>query len=381
MWLPSAVALVGSFGLVLWGDTYWSILPACLAGAASSLRAKTLLMRLSRLPARTNVVPQVTEVLEPLVASASAFGSDMAPVWARQIETAREQTESAMASLSREFSRLVEQLDEAIRISSQIAGETPDEEQTVAGVFTASDRALQQVVETLRSVLEEKTALMKELGGLLSFTEELDKMARDVASVASQTNLLALNAAIEAARAGDKGRGFAVVADEVRKLSQMSGDTGQRIGEKVRIINQAITSAFTAGEASHDKDSQAVAIVEATLGKVLTNLRALAEGMTIAGEELRQRSACIKSQVSEAIVQLQFQDRTSQVLAHTVSNIRVTGLAFAQTAEIYRTTQTLSGIDIPALLAELENSYAMAEERGNHIGTAAKNVGSEVTFF
>ena len=337
-------------------------------------------MRLSRAPARIDP-PSQTHQEYPLVASVSAFGADMAPVWARQIETAREQTEHAISALSGEFASLVEQLDEAIRIASRIAGDTPDEEQTVSGLFAASDRALQQVVETLRAVLEEKTALMKELGGLLSFTEELDKMARDVASVASQTNLLALNAAIEAARAGDKGRGFAVVADEVRKLSQVSGETGQRIGEKVRIINQAITSAFTAGEASHDKDSQAVAVVETTLGKVLANLRALAEGMTVAGEELRQRSARIQLQVSEAIVQLQFQDRTSQILAHTVANISATGAAFEQTAESFRETQTIALIDIPALLADLEHSYAMAEERGNHSGTAARNMENEVTFF
>lgn len=305
----------------------------------------------------------------------------MAPVWARQIETAREQTEDAIAALTQEFANLVEQLDEAIRIASRIAGDTSDEEQTVAGLFAASDRALQQVVETLRLVLEEKTALMSELGDLLSFTEDLDKMARDVANVASQTNLLALNAAIEAARAGDKGRGFAVVADEVRKLSQISGETGQRIGEKVHVINKAITSAFSAGEASREKDSQAVAVVEATLGGVLANLRRLAEGMTVAGEELRQRSACIQSKVSEAIVQLQFQDRTSQILTHAASNIRAAGVAFEESVDNFRVTHKLSVVDVPALLADLEHSYAMEEERSNHSGNAVENRQSEITFF
>ena len=61
-----------------------------------------------------------------------------------------------------------------------------------------------------------------------------------IEDIASQTNILALNAAIEAARAGEHGRGFAVVADEVRQLSIVSGQTGQKIQDKVLHIGNAI---------------------------------------------------------------------------------------------------------------------------------------------
>lgn len=304
---------------------------------------------------------------------------ELAPVWERQVDTARTQAEAAVSALTAQFAGIVQELDETIRISARFVGE--GQGQGVAQVFAASQRALLQVVDTLQEVVNEKIALMGELDQLKAFTKELDQMARDVGRVADQTNLLALNAAIEAARAGEHGRGFAVVAGEVRQLSRLSGETGKRIGERVALIGQAINAVAESGAASAERDGHLAATTEETIGRVLGDLRGVTDGLTEAGSRLRESNASIQAQVTDAIVQLQFQDRTGQILSHTRDSIRAAAAAIASSAERYATQRVLAAPDVQALLEELDRSYAMAEERHNHSGESAESADDGITFF
>ena len=157
------------------------------------------------------------------------------PLWSQHIENARSHTEESISSLSERFAQL------ATRIQSSLGGSTEREAgKRLVALLSSCEYELDMIIVALRDALASKESLLQEITQLSSFTEQLQDMAQDVANIAKQTNLLALNAAIEAARAGESGRGFAVVADEVRKLSSMSGDTGQRIGETVVIVNDAI---------------------------------------------------------------------------------------------------------------------------------------------
>jgi methyl-accepting chemotaxis protein len=385
--LPVLTAVAGVVAVLAVGDGGWLALTAAIAiaaiGVVSTIRARRLFRRLQESQSAVATVAAGTseQEVQAFANGIGEVGRKLVPVWVRQISTARDQTESAIVALSGQFAGIVQQLDEAIRVSNQVAGEAHGNSQGVASVFNASEAALLQVVETLRVVLNEKIALMRELDGLMNFTAELDQMAHDVARVAAQTNLLALNAAIEAARAGEQGRGFAVVADEVRQLSQLSGATGKRIGEKVKVINEAITSTFSAGEASTERDSRAVTTAEETIGQVLSDFRTMADGLTNAGALLRQSSASIQTQVADAIVQLQFQDRSSQILSHACDNIRIAAAELELSSQRFESERVLAAPDVAALLAGLERSYAMAEERHNHSGTADAAAAGGVTFF
>ncbi|NLO81143.1 MAG: chemotaxis protein [Xanthomonadaceae bacterium] len=389
--LPVYAAIPGAVAVVVAGGLAW--LPLAVAvmmiAGLQSLHGRRQLARLQSLAAAAKepmdardgdagTPPSATPPGAAAFADGIAeMGRALAPVWARQINTAREQTETAIVALSNQFASIVQQLDDAIEVSKQVAGDG----ESVASVLASSEAALLKVVNTLRVVLDEKVALMRELDSLMGFTAELDQMAHDVARVAAQTNLLALNAAIEAARAGEQGRGFAVVADEVRQLSQLSGATGKRIGEKIKIINEAIASAFSAGEASTERDSKAVAGAEETIRQVLNEFRTVADGLSKASETLRRSSASIQNQISGAIVELQFQDRSSQILSHVCDNIRAAADELLRVQQRFQAEGVLVAPNTEALLVGLERSYAMAEERQNHNGEATTTAVGDVTFF
>lgn len=284
-----------------------------------------------------------------------ALGKQLLPIWAQHVETARYQTERAVTDLTGCFSNLATEL----RLSTEMSADVADSlEGGMGSTFGKAEGELQSVVNSLKTALQERDGLLKQINGLDTFVDELDNMAKDVATIAGQTNLLALNAAIEAARAGEHGRGFAVVADEVRKLSRLSAETGERISTKVNYIGDAIRAAIGAAQDSRGRDSKAVETSEVTIGQVLSEFRGLGTRLVESAESLRRTNAGIQSEVEGSLVQLQFQDRTSQMLSHVSASMEaVAGRMSSCDAE---------ALDVKGIMRDMEASYAMAEERNNH---------------
>ncbi|MDE3036606.1 MAG: chemotaxis protein, partial [Nitrospirota bacterium] len=231
-------------------------------------------------------------------------------------------------------------------------------------------------VGALTEAQQDKRELLGETRKLVQFIDELKQMASEVTSVADQTNLLALNAAIESARAGEAGRGFAVVADEVRKLSTRAGENGKRMNDKVETINRAIATSSAMVETSTERDTKSLGFSMSKIREVLDEFAAVARGLEQSSGILRQESERITAEVSEALVQLQAQDRVNQMLLHIQTNIdqlcaRLGGL-----------NGNLEADDIAAITSALRSSYTMAEEHDTHSGHQSRqSQPSEITFF
>lgn len=316
------------------------------------------------------------------VASTGLLGSAVLPVWSAHIENSRAQMEAAVAALSQRFGGIVERLDQALAASIQGG------DQGLAGIFEHSRGELQAVLDSLRAAMASNGAMHAKVQSLSRFVDELQQMAAEVASIAAQTNLLAINAAIEAAHAGDNGRGFAVLAQELRKLSAMSGETGKRMTDKVKVISAAIVAAQHSAESSVRHEASAALASEASITGVLGRFRVVTEALEGSANVLKHESVGIKSEIVEALVQLQFQDRVSQRLSHVRQNIeRLPGL-LAEAGTHFELAGELHPLDPAELLAELEGSYAMADERATHrhgsaagAAAAAATPSEEVTFF
>ncbi|WP_263262754.1 methyl-accepting chemotaxis protein [Pseudomonas entomophila] len=298
------------------------------------------------------------------------------PVWVRQVETSRSQTEEAVNALTQRFVDISSRLEETARASQQAAGSFG--QGGAADGLGQTDTELNQVVETLRVSQHSRDEMLGEVRNLTNYTGELRAMAAEVAAIAAQTNLLALNAAIEAARAGEAGRGFAVVADAVRSLSSESSETGQKMSAKVDIINAAITRLVDVAGESSERNNDIVAQAQGTIEGVLARFASITEELRHSAALLRTESAGIGAEISEVLVALQFQDRVSQILAQVTDRMN----------DLYRQIQDSHAagaplnIDVKAWLAQMERTYAMQEQRNNHRGTAASTgADNSITFF
>ena len=310
------------------------------------------------------------------------FGEGLAPVWSGHIESSRAQMEDAVAALSARFSGIVDKLDEAVHTSSLETEAIDDRDQGLVAVFTRSKQELGAVIAAQKTAMAGMEHMLAKVQGLDRFNAELQDMAADVAKIAQQTNLLALNAAIEAARAGDMGRGFAVVAKEFRMLSTQSGETGRRIAEKVGVISAAILDTCSVVRESVKQEDGSMLTAETTIGRVLGDFKTITDALLRSSTLLKNESVGIKSEIGDALVQLQFQDRVSQIMNHVKENIEQLPDFLQQHRQQYASSGELQPLDARALLTELKKSYVMADQHVIHQGgKVVQQSDTDITFF
>ncbi|AVU77436.1 MAG: methyl-accepting chemotaxis protein [Pseudomonas rhizophila] len=302
------------------------------------------------------------------------------PIWAKQVESSRQQTETAIVSLTNRFTGISSRLEDTVQASQLAAGELAGNSSGGAvQVLAQSEGELVQVIDSLKATQASRDETLAQVRNLTAYTGELRTMAADVAAIAAQTNLLALNAAIEAARAGEAGRGFAVVADAVRSLSSKSSETGQQMSAKVDIINSAITQLVQAASSGADQDSQSVTVSEDSIQRVLERFKSVTGRLAESADLLQQESFGIRDELTEVLVNLQFQDRVSQILSHVRDNIEDLHVHMQQASQ--SPDQAVS-IDARQWLARMETTYATEEQRRNHHGeSGAQQNSQEITFF
>nr|WP_070884735.1 methyl-accepting chemotaxis protein [Pseudomonas argentinensis] len=299
------------------------------------------------------------------------------PLWSQHIENARSHTEESISSLSERFAQL------ATRIQSSLGGSTEREAgKRLVALLSSCESELDMIIVALRDALASKESLLKEITQLSSFTEQLQDMAQDVANIAKQTNLLALNAAIEAARAGESGRGFAVVADEVRKLSSMSGDTGQRIGETVVIVNDAIHKTLDISQEYTKTDTVTLNKASDVIAGVISRFKQNASDIVQHNETMRTQSESVAQDIAEVLVSLQFQDRISQTLGHIVADQDKLHAHIQNRTAQRQQSLAPEPLDADRWLSELAQTYTTPEQHGIHRGdSSSKRNDSDITFF
>jgi methyl-accepting chemotaxis protein len=263
---------------------------------------------------------RLAQMYRPLLENYQTLLKEILPLWQRQTELARHQLENSITELVGRFSEIHQRLQAAVASSSTTAS-TMKGDNGLGGVIHFANDELSQITHTLRQAIDQRDELLTEISGLSKITVELSGMSAEVAGIASQTNLLALNAAIEAARAGEYGRGFAVVADEVRTLSTRSGETGARIGRRIEQINSALQTALDRTAEYAAEDNTRLAKSETSIEQVLKQFQNSSESILQSAQVLEHESSAVQTSVEEVLVNLQFQDRVSQILGHVINDM------------------------------------------------------------
>jgi len=297
---------------------------------------------------------------------------EILPVWKNQIESAVNQSTTAINDLSSQFMSITDNISVAIDITS--SGPSDGERFSATNsVQQSSDKIkddLENLKDTLISISHIENSSLENIKSLSTFMDQLTKMAGEVEALAEQTNLLALNAAIEAARAGDQGRGFAVVADEVRSLANQSKGTGENIRKKIDTIGETVEHILNRAIKSAESEEAMANQAEEIIHEVIVQHKLTTYTLAESDKLLVNMSQQIQQEVANVIVELQFQDRVSQKLRHIEENID-------EAKAVIANSQTLDAKgrieEFSQLPTKLQSSYTMEEERDAHKKAAGDN--------
>lgn len=360
-WL--AVLIAGVIGAVI---SVWAAQRLMAMAAAASAQSQANANRAQTAAAATSTS---SAALEQLL-------DKSLPIWQGHIDYADDQSTAAVAGLSTLFGQLAERLSHAAAISSS---SNQHGEQQVVDVIRSSSNRLAEAISALRETQSSRAAMLEQMRHLENYTTELSDMAADVVVIAKNTNLLALNAAIEAARAGDSGRGFSVVADEVRSLSIRSQETATKMTEKVGLVNEAIETTFTTAQQAMEQEYQQIHQTEQCIDEVTSHFTDIVVALEQQSRELLNDSEEVRNAISGVIMELQFQDRVSQVLQTIKGNLADLASLVAQ---FQTSPDAATKLDVDAWLSNMTQRYTMIEQHHIHSGgNQAQEEDDGVTFF
>ena len=165
-------------------------------------------------------------------------------------------------------------------------------------------------------------------------------------------------------------------------LSTQSGETGRRIAEKVNIISAAIVDTCNVVRESVATEDNSTGVAHTTIDTVLTDLKSIIDAFQRSSNLLKDESIGIQSEVNQALVQLQFQDRVSQILTQVNKNLDHLPIILLKQSESYAQSRVLQPMDPQDLLVEMKKTYVMEDQHVVHQGGKVEQSNStNISFF
>ena len=265
---------------------------------------------------------------EAVILESNAFHVQLAKEISNQINQADTELSNtqailsdAIAKLVKNFTAMAEEVKSQQTLSMFISGEGgaghgPSSKEKFEQFVLDTQEALNEFVESTVQNSARSMELVEKMDEMSAQVQGILGLVNEVEGIAKQTNLLALNAAIEAARAGESGRGFAVVADEVRNLSEKTNKFSSQIRELVDGISVSLVAAEQSISKLASKDMSYVMDSKKHVESMMSDLGELNKTIARNGVELGQISSNVEQNVAVAVSTLQFQDMSSQLIAH-----------------------------------------------------------------
>jgi len=286
------------------------------------------------------------------------------PVLRAQLQEIAQIVEQSVVKVCSNFTTIADRSRKAVDKTAELLGGS--QQQHNAGV----EQSIETSRVTIGSLLERLERSATVSGKVVSRMEQVEKamggiqaLLAELQRIAFSNKLVALNAKIEAVHVGQLGSGFEVVADEIARQGDRSNALAEEIGSRVREMSERVNAA-----------SIELRVLVADNCETLIQSRRDAEGALDLLWSVHQRArdsmavmvaenSHLAGQISEAVVGLQFQDRTTQCLSHVVEALEKVekNLGGAPRPSLFPVPQSLAREG--SLLDDVRQTYSMDSER------------------
>jgi methyl-accepting chemotaxis protein len=139
--------------------------------------------------------------------------------------------------------------------------------------------------------------------------------------IARENKMLAMNARIEAAHAGKHGAGFAVVAKEVVSQTERSQQVTAQVNGLIAGLRELADSTLQDLKRMNDQDHKRVERCRQEVDQSLNDMQIAHDEMKAELTGMTEAGSLLANDIGAAVRGLQFQDRTSQQIAHVVEDL------------------------------------------------------------
>jgi len=244
-----------------------------------------------------------------------------------------------------------------------------------------SSRLLTSFADVVTHFSKQSVQIAYRIDDMVDEMKAIFRLIEQVDAIAEDTNILAINAALEAVRAGEKGKGFGVVAAEVRTLSRKTKELNDSITDRMKDAESSImTVRESVGHmASHD---MSVAMnAKSELDSMLGRMETMRENVESTLSQIETFTERVDESASNAIMGLQFEDLTAQVLENAREKLDRVESAFEEVRSVANDHRLPLDERMKAVQRALEG-YARecSNARAPAVGQSSLDEG-EITFF
>lgn len=241
-----------------------------------------------------------------------------------QLKQTSQQIESSVVEVCGSFQGIASRAKEAVARTTGFLSQ--------AGEGSSDTRSFETLIDNCSGTLVKILNVTEEAGEIsqraIERIRQMDKASQSISGaiqqleqIAQGNKILALNARIEAARAGEHGAGFAVVAMEVISQTERSQRVNAQVSELILNLRALAGSTLEDLQRMNDKDRKRVEQCRVEVDESLRDLQGAHDEMKTMLTGLTEEGSLLASDIGAAVRGLQFQDRTSQRIAHVVEDL------------------------------------------------------------
>jgi uncharacterized protein YoxC len=216
-------------------------------------------------------------------------------------------------------------------VSAQLSNSGSTDQATVSTAITS----LAQELRAFANGLLERTAHQAhEVEQARVWTTDIMRLGQAIADIASSARILTFNARVESARIGEAGKGFAVIAQAIQDLATQIRATNDSVSRLAHNLSSALPRLGQEANGIAEETRKAMKNIDRQLEAVQATLL---EARNSAGAALQQGvgdAAELQDHAYAVLEHLQFQDRTSQMMADAIEQVHRV-LAFAHLDEVH----------------------------------------------
>ena len=331
-----------------------------------------------------SVEPSATDLLDTLRSCLPVL-----PVLVAQLQEVVHHVEEAVVGVCGNFQDMAARARQLAKQEPLSKGPSDDGRNAnadgVDGLISSTRQTMGMLLQRVEQTSSFSTRAVQRMETIEERMGDLDKMLREMDSVATQARLLALNGQIEAARLGTQGAAFDIVATETAKMADKAMTSSKTIRKTTQMVATNINGTSKELRERAVADTRDATLSRDEVDQTLDAMTALHTQMQQTIQQSKLDSDQLARDISSAVMAMQFQDAVSQRISHVVHSLE-------EMARILQSRLAESGVDASSSAAaewahRMAAEYTMASEHevlAAHVGggtNGAQDLGNDIELF